>query len=99
MREIEKWNLITCEERVQIRIKMFWNDSVRTWDMRANQSMFLVWAWVSPDRKLAQAPKVPRDKTKWLQSDKIAMSAPAEFSGPSLDDSEKDFSDLKDLPG
>ena len=50
---------------------------------------------LSPDRKLAQAPKVPRDKTKWLQSDKMAKSAPAEFSEPSLDEPDKDFIDNK----
>ena len=32
----------------------------------------------APDRKLAQAPKVPRERTRWLHSDSSARSTPAD---------------------
>ena len=38
----------------------------------------------APDRKLAQAPKVPRERTRWLHSDSSARSTPADTEELSL---------------
>ena len=38
----------------------------------------------APDRKLAQAPKVPRERTRWLHRDSSARSTPADTEELSL---------------